>query len=102
MSEDRMTDAGRHKLEAGTSIYHCPVDGCGWTHIVPPLDPRINGNTLAGAFGPGVMAQVAANQRAEKIERALRDHLKSHDVLDYVRTIQRLKDIERQPDRRQK
>ena len=68
-------------------VFSCPVDGCGWAHMEPELDPGIDAHTLAGAFGPGVMAQVATNQRTERIEKTIREHLRSHDSLEWLKTI---------------
>lgn len=68
-------------------VFSCPIDGCGWFHVEPELDQRIEPHTLAGVFGHGVMAQVATNQRAERIERSLRQHLATHSALEWLKTV---------------
>lgn len=76
-------------LDSAT-VYRCPVDDCGWVHVEPPIDPRISGATLAGVFGPNIMLAHAQNSRAEKIERVLQDHLRTHTVAEWVATVTRL------------
>lgn len=38
-------------------------------------------------FGPGVMAQIAMNEHARDIERALEDHFKTHTLAEWVRAL---------------
>lgn len=72
-------------------LYKCPVDGCSWAHVEPEADPATRDpNLLASVFGPGVMASAAAVQRAERIERVLETHLRSHTVQEWVGTVSRL------------
>ena len=69
-------------------VFSCPVDGCGWAHVEPEFDPRIEADQLAGVFGPpGVMAQVATNQRAARIEKSIGQHLATHSSLEWLKTL---------------
>lgn len=73
----------------------CPVDGCEWQlertePAQPPLLPL-----------PGSLVTQALLAEAARLEQTLRVHLESHDVVDFVRTINRLTQqvdrMERQP-----
>lgn len=68
-------------------VFSCPVDGCGWAHMEPELDPRIDAHTLAGVFGPGIMANVVANQRTAKIEESIRQHLATHSSIEWLKSL---------------
>lgn len=68
----------------------CPIKLCLWRYEIPPLDPRINSNTLAGVFGPYIMAQHAANEQTQNTERALEEHLATHKFVDWINAIQLL------------
>lgn len=77
-------------IGAGTYLV-CDVDGCDW---------RLNTDQPGGArwvfYGPTREDFDDAVHRytlvhAEEVERTLREHLESHDVVDFMRTIKRLK-----------
>lgn len=70
------------------AVMNCPL--CAWTYAAPPLDPRLNAGTLAGVFGPGVIAQIAANRQAEDTERALQAHLQGHTLVEWVQKVSAL------------
>lgn len=63
----------------------CPL--CDWHYDVPPLDPRISANTLAGVFGLGIMASIAINRRNEETEVRLQEHLQIHKLHEWVSKI---------------
>lgn len=65
-----------------TATISCPL--CAWVYELPPIDPRISSDTLAGVFGPGIMAQVSINTRMQDTERALEAHLKTHSLVEWV------------------
>lgn len=60
----------------------CPL--CDWHYEQPPLDPRLSDETLAGVFGPGIMLRAAINDQARTTETALRAHLSSHKLEEWV------------------
>lgn len=77
-------------IGAGTYLV-CDVDGCDW---------RLNTDQPGGArwvfcgptradFEDAVRRYTLAH--AEEVERTLRGHLEQHDVVDFMRTIKRLK-----------
>lgn len=68
----------------------CPVDDCEWklnTDQSGGFRIQIKTPTPEG-INEGI--SVAAMERGKEIERVLREHLESHDVLDFLRTIHRL------------
>lgn len=68
----------------------CPVDGCEWllnTDQSGGLRIKID-DLSPGGINAGISA--SAMERGREIERVLREHLESHDVLDFLRTIRRL------------
>lgn len=71
--------------------YACPVDDCDWYLDEAPVDERLGMGTLADVFGFGVIAAHALNERARTVEAELNAHLDSHTVLEWVRTVERLR-----------
>lgn len=74
--------------------YDCPVDGCGWHHDGDwaNMPPRL---LVRQELSPGetldlVLTQ-AAREAAAAVDAVLREHLESHDVVDWLRTVQRLR-----------
>lgn len=68
--------------------FECPVDGCDWL-----LDDDVSPvplTALADQFGVGVMRLLDINERAEKREKALREHFEAHPVLDWLKTVMKL------------
>lgn len=79
-------------------LYGCPIDDCDWTYdpdAQPPMplavlldtDPTGGESTFAGlaaAIGR------AATERAKRDEDNLRAHFDDHDIVDFLRTINRL------------
>lgn len=73
------------------AYWTCPVDGCGWKlGMDQPASHRryFFKDLTPQGVSEGISA--AATASAKETERVLRDHLESHDVLDFVRTIHRL------------
>jgi hypothetical protein len=68
---------------------HCVVDGCQWTFRLEP--PNVGDPTLATVFGIGLMASTAASQFAQHVETVLENHYECHSVVDYLKTITRLR-----------
>lgn len=64
----------------------CVVEGCTWS-TSSDLPGDINEMTLAGVFGPGVFMATQRAQKRQQAEVDTREHLESHDVLDFVKTI---------------
>lgn len=75
-------------MSFGKILYHCPL--CEWAHEEPNIDERINEASLASVFGVGVMQQVAMSNRAQKIERAIEEHLATHTTVEWVRKVSEL------------
>lgn len=74
--------------EAGSRVTFCPVDDCDWkleqTLYEPPTD------CLSDIFGLGTMALAAGQHQQWDLERELDKHTRSHEPIDYLRTITRL------------
>ena len=66
----------------------CPVLDCPWTLDATPAVPL---EALASVFGLGTMAATAAYEHAHVVERTLNSHLRGHSVVDFARTIGRLR-----------
>lgn len=73
-----------------TSTITCPIDVCTWDIDATP--PQIPPTALAAIFGLGVMTAVSAVENAGRVEQALKRHLDTHPVIDYVRTIAGLRE----------
>ncbi len=70
------------------STIHCPIDDCTWTYDITLRN--VPAEALAGAFGPGVMAAVAAHQDQQRTEREVELHMDRHKPIEFLRTITRL------------
>jgi hypothetical protein len=66
--------------------HHCPL--CEWYHEEPIAS--VSSDALASVFGPGIMAQVAINRCAERIEEALDKHLRTHTLVEWVKKVSSL------------
>lgn len=82
------------RLTAGVEMFVCPVIGCDWRKTVAEVELAVahvpirgRGPTLNDAIGEALVA------RAKATDAILREHLESHDVIDFVRTI---RDLEQQ------
>lgn len=75
-------------MPAGTH-FPCPLEDCEWMLFVPELD--VDDTALAGVFGMGIMASVAAMRQAESTELQLERHLLGHTIQDWARTVASLK-----------
>jgi hypothetical protein len=61
----------------------CPL--CDWHMTEEGQD--VSPDALASVFGIGVMAAIARNDRLEKTERTLREHLSTHSLAEWVRKV---------------
>lgn len=84
MNEVARTDDPIHDavMRIPMARIRCPL--CEWHYDIPPLDPRIGPDTLAGVFGSGIMLQQAINDQNQRTERELHTHLSTHKLLEWV------------------
>jgi hypothetical protein len=73
------------EFPAGTTLYHCPLPACGWTHAELP----ITGEELAASL-PEAAFDVAM-RRALAVENEAAAHLAGHSLLEWVTEIGRLR-----------
>jgi hypothetical protein len=66
------------EFPAGTTLYHCPLPACGWTHAELPM----TGEELA---------LDVAMRRALAVENEVAAHLAGHSLLEWVTEIGRLR-----------
>lgn len=93
---------GVRRFPAGTVVRYCPVDGCPWTSAPRNVDAVVEVQLLPLSLEgplhqyPRTLVDAAVRdvlfKEVEEVEREVRDHLESHDVVDFVRTIQRLRE----------
>lgn len=78
-------------LNEAALYWPCPVEGCDWKFKAEPVERERY--VIEDPTSKGVADAVAdaSRRRAAEIDQELRAHLESHDVLDFVRTIARLK-----------
>ncbi|MFF4600574.1 hypothetical protein [Amycolatopsis sp. NPDC001319] len=76
------------------TVWECPVDGCDWTlsqldyeRNRPPLRAKV---TLDAAGAPQLDIGQAIVADAKHLDGMLREHLETHDVVDWLKTVQRL------------
>jgi hypothetical protein len=76
--------------------HECPLDGCGWTLDLATVPPSTGMSVMPVGASPedqlSVALKDAAVNLAKAVEAALRAHFDTHDVVDFLRTIQRLRD----------
>lgn len=70
-----------------TALYLCPVDGCTWQLDELALPPT---RIVVGAVSLDEALTASARVSAQATEAMLREHMDTHDVFDFLRTIQRL------------
>lgn len=81
-------------MKLTNELYPCPVDGCDWAlkHEDMPSSvgwiPTFEDGATLATINEAINAGVRRN--SEAIDGKLRAHFESHDVLDWVRTVQRL------------
>lgn len=71
-------------------IIKCPVLDCAWEIDTTP--PDIGDGALADVFGWGVMAATHRHTVAIDNERKAEAHLKSHTVIEWVNTVNSLRE----------
>lgn len=71
---------------AEVQIKRCIVANCDWAHHIPP-PPNIPNGAVAGVFGVGTMQQVAMQRYHEELEAQLREHLETHDLVEWAQTV---------------
>lgn len=91
-------------LSLGAAVYACPLSDCLWTLSYPLITPfplAVDQRVVGTALTPGPYQETArahvetainrlSRERSEAIEREVRAHLESHDVLDFVQAIRLL------------
>lgn len=95
----------------GTTGYLCPVDDCDWYHYEPPdqmpgsMDDVVelinqHGDPTVTSVDQAIQSTVEnlVLGKARKVEAVLLEHLSTHKVGDWLRTINRLRElVEREP-----
>jgi hypothetical protein len=84
-----MSESGQ--LPAGTTVYQCPLSACEWTYTQIPLSVE----QLAASMGEPVF--LAALREIMPTENAIRDHLETHTLVEWVQEVQRLHDKAERP-----
>jgi hypothetical protein len=75
------------RLPAGTTVYHCPLSLCTWTHAELPISEE----ELAASLDCPVLD--VALRRALAVENEVAAHLSSHTLLEWVTEIMRLRRV---------
>lgn len=70
----------------------CPIMDCSWSTNTD-LPDDITDHTLAGIFGIGAFRATQAAQKRQTAEDDTRQHLESHGVLDFVKTIKAFEEL---------
>lgn len=76
----------------GSPFINCPVDNCLWSYNTDSGGPT---RYVVEEFTPdGIDTAISklAMARAAATDTAIREHLNSHELIDYVITINRLRD----------
>jgi hypothetical protein len=76
-------------MSGDNNAVSCPL--CDWTYTPTPFDPRLGEGTLANVFGQGVLLSIAMNNRAAEVEVALRKHLSTHALEEWIRKVVELR-----------
>ncbi len=72
-----------------TEVVHCPVTGCQWDHV--RVDPNQFRHLIRLAPDVGIDVRPAMTAATQADDDACRDHLDTHPVEDFVRTINDLR-----------
>lgn len=72
------------------STVTCPVDECTWSTTNKP--PALEPTALAEVFGLGVISAVARSEYHQELEARIDAHLQKHTVLEWTKTVMRLRD----------
>lgn len=72
-------------LPAGSTLYHCPLSACDWTHAELPM----TAGELAASLAEPVLD--VAVRRALAVEDEVAAHLAGHSLLEWVTEIGRLR-----------
>ena len=65
--------------------HQCPI--CTWAHTEPALPMYYSPDSLAALFKIGHAGFHDVIAREQRIEKALRDHLEQHTVLEWVKAV---------------
>ena len=76
-------------MVTAVGVFKCVVDDCPWE--LEDRHPEVSMDALATVFGRGVMSSIARDQHHRQIEEATDAHLKTHSVLEWARTVSRLR-----------
>lgn len=94
LQSNRVRVPGVRPPRDGYEMFTCPVGDCTWRKTVMEVELAVmnvpikgSGPTLSDAIGAALVG------RAKATDKILRDHLESHDVIDFLRTI---RDFEQQ------
>ncbi len=80
-------------LEQPRWVYTCPVDDCPWEYDRATVQRRAPTQGAPRTYTSAREAIAAWARAINAVDDAVaREHLESHDVIDFVRTIARLRD----------
>lgn len=74
----------------GRSLAPCPVDGCDFDLAVASANAAADPIRIRVGQPLGDAIDESARENAAAREAALRTHLETHDVMDWMRTVRRL------------
>jgi hypothetical protein len=85
-----------------TTRYLCPLPGCGWHHDEPDLaaedalrfTPAPSASTPSESIAS--MVEQSLLGRAARVEAAIKQHVETHSVLEWMREVDRLQSTLRQ------
>jgi hypothetical protein len=94
LQSNRVRVPGVRPPRDGYEMFTCPVGDCEWRKTVAEVEIATAHVPIKGS-GPALSDAIHASLvgRAKATEQILRDHLESHDVIDFLRTI---RDLEQQ------
>lgn len=73
------------------TAFECPADGCDWKATTEDIDrtqPPIRARLTYREDGPPIIdSSEWQSECAARLDRFLREHLETHDVFDWVRTV---------------
>lgn len=78
-----MPDATTPPL-GGITRYHCPLPSCGWHHDLPPALASVIVARITHTRTFAESARQVGKDHAMQVEQALRDHVDTHSVTEYL------------------